>query len=58
MDIEEIKEKMNLRKNFLIEKREAQKLRKPDDLIMSIDYELDLLEESKSTIDLLLNTPK
>ena len=29
-----------------------------DDLIMSIDYELDLLEESKSTIDLLLNTPK
>ena len=29
-----------------------------DDLIMSIDYELDLLEESKSTIDLLLNSPK
>ena len=40
MDIEEIKEKMNLKKNFLIEKREAQKFRKSDDLIMSIEINI------------------
>ena len=40
MYIEEIKEKMTLRNNFLIEKREAQKLRKPDDLIMSIELNI------------------
>ena len=53
MDIEEIKEKMNLKKNFLIEKREAQKLRKPDDFIMTIEMNIrkinsELIELSNS----------
>ena len=35
MDIEAIKETMSLRKHFLLEKREAQKLRKPDDFLIA-----------------------
>ncbi len=44
MDIAAIKEKMTLRKNFLLEKREAQKLRKPDDFLMTIEINIRKLD--------------
>ena len=40
MDINTIKEKIEMRNEFLIKKREAQKSRESEDFIMSFQYQI------------------